>query len=476
MFIIPANSASAAGGFNVDNSCRFNSGSSDNLQKTPSGDGNKKTFTVSTWVKRSNISSHKNIWSAGQYQSTAMVQVFFESDDTIHVSQFNAGGGQQARLTTNRLFRDVSAWYHIVAVWDTAQSTNTNRLKLYVNGVQETSFSTSAYPDQNDNTGANTNNIPITIGNRHGSSLFFSGYQCECVLLDGTATAITDLGEFDEDSGIWKPIDVSGLTFGTNGYYLDFKDASNLGNDANGGTDFTENNLTAVDQSTDTCTTNFATMNPLDNFYAGGTFAEGNLQVTTRNTGYSYNTSTFGLATGKWYWEVKWSAQNTGSTNQVQIGIAKRVSASSTTWLGSVAYTYGYQGASGHVQNNDGNASGSVATTYSVGDIISVAMDLDNNKIHFAKNGTYTNSSNPATNSGGVTITAPDSTSEDSGFYFPAFGDGNNNLVETGQFNFGSPPYAISSGNQDADGFGNFEYAVPSGYFALNTKNLAEYG
>jgi len=476
MLIITANSASAAGGFNVDNSCRFNSGSSDNLQKTPSSDGNKKTFTVSTWVKRSNISSHKNIWSAGQYQSTAMVQVFFESDDTIHVSQFNAGGGQQARLTTNRLFRDVSAWYHIVAVWDTAQSTNTNRLKLYVNGVQETSFSTSAYPDQNDNTGANTNNIPITIGNRHGSSLFFSGYQCECVLLDGTATAITDLGEFDEDSGIWKPIDVSGLTFGTNGYYLDFKDASNLGNDANGGTDFTENNLTAVDQSTDTCTTNFATMNPLDNFYAGGTFAEGNLQVTTRNTGYSYNTSTFGLATGKWYWEVKWSAQNTGSTNQVQIGIAKRVSASSTTWLGSVAYTYGYQGASGHVQNNDGNASGSVATTYSVGDIISVAMDLDNNKIHFAKNGTYTNSSNPATNSGGVTITAPDSTSEDSGFYFPAFGDGNNNLVETGQFNFGSPPYAISSGNQDADGFGNFEYAVPSGYFALNTKNLAEYG
>ena len=474
--ILGANTLSS--GYDVANSCRFNSGSSDNLQKTPSGDGNKTTFSVSTWVKRSKLgAAHESIWSAGQYQSTAMVQVFFESDDTIHVSQFNAGGGQQARLTTNRLFRDVSAWYHILAVWDTTNGTEANRLKLYVNGVQETSFSTAAYPSQNDNTGANTTDIPITIGNRQGHSLFFNGYQCECVLLDGTAATPTSFGEFDEDSGMWKPIDVSGLTFGTNGYYLDFEASDNLGNDANGGTDFSENNLTAVDQSTDTCTNNFPTMNSLDNFYAAATFAEGNLQVTTGNSMYSYNTATFGVATGKWYWEGKWSAQNTGSTNQVIFGIAKRTVVSATVWLGSVAWTYGYQGSTGHVHVSDGNATNSTSTTYSVGDIISVALDLDNNKIHFAKNGTYTNSSDPAGNSGGVTITAADSTSEDSGFYFPAFGDGNANLIQTGQFNFGAgPPYAISSGNADADGHGNFEFAVPSGYFAICSKNLAEYG
>ena len=261
------------------------------------------------------------------------------------------------------------------------------------------------------------------------------------------------------------------------GFYLDFEDSSALGNDVSGNNnDYTPNNLAATDQSTDTCTNNFPTLNSLDNYYAGGTFAEGNLQVSTRNTGYSYNTATIGVATGKWYWEVKWSAQPTGTTNQVEIGIAKRTVQSTAVWLGSVAWTYGYEGNSGHVHVSNGNATESVSTTYSVGDIISVAMDLDNLKIHFAKNGTYTNSSDAAGNSGGVTITAPDSTSEDSGFYFPAFGDGNNNLVETGQFNFGSPPYSISSGNADGNGYGNFEYAVPSGYYALNTKNLSEFG
>ena len=471
MLIITANSASAAGGFNVDNSCRFNSGSSDNLQKTPSGDGNKKTFTVSTWVKRSNTGSHKNIWSAGQYQSTAMVQVFFESDDTIHVSQFNAGGGQQARLTTNRLFRDVSAWYHIVAVWDTAQSTNTNRLKLYVNGVQETSFSTSAYPDQNDNTGANTNNIPITIGNRHGSSLFFSGYQCECVLLDGTATAITDLGEFDEDSGVWKPIDVSGLTFGTNGYYLDFKDANNLGNDANGGTDFTENNLTAVDQSTDTCTNNFATLNSLNNYWSQATFSEGNSVYTSNNTGdyYGVSQSTIGVSKGKWYFEAK----NSTNTNQGILGITSRNKTSRSSWLGSTTQAYGYYSTGGTIRSNSQDTS--YGQSYGENDIIGIYMDLDNNKMYVSDNGALQNSGT------GHSITAAAST--DSGFYHLAVGDNSDN-TQVWQCNFGGTSgFAISSGNTDDNGYGNFEYSpnitgdsVAKKFYALCTKNLAEYG
>jgi len=487
-FIIPANTL-ATGGYDVDNSLRFNDGSSDNLSREPSSSSaaGRRKFTISAWVKRGNLTAEMGIFSGGaDSNASGFYTLMFDDADKLRVQYFEDAF---YNIMPNMLFRDTSAWYHIVVSNDTTNSTSANRTKIYVNGVQRAVVSasggTAEQPNSNFDYNVNDDSLQ-QVGARRNSggspAGYFDGYIAEFCMIDNQVLAADSFGEFD-DSGIWKPIKVSGLTFGTNGFYLEFKgagtsaNASGMGADTSGNTHhFTVGNLTAVDQSTDTCTNNFATMNPLDNFYAGGTFAEGNLQVTTRNTGYSYNTSTFGLATGKWYWEVKWSAQNTGSTNQVQIGIAKRVSASSTTWLGSVAYTYGYQGASGHVQNNDGNASGSVATTYSVGDIISVAMDLDNNKIHFAKNGTYTNSSNPATNSGGVTITAPDSTSEDSGFYFPAFGDGNNNLVETGQFNFGSPPYAISSGNQDADGFGNFEYAVPSGYFALNTKNLAEYG
>ena len=477
--IIPSNSI-VSGGFSVANSCRFNSGSSDNLQKTPSGDGNKTTFSVSTWVKRSKLTTaHESIWSAGQYQSTAMVQVFFESDDTIHVSQFNAGGGQQARLTTNRLFRDVSAWYHIVAVWDTTQGTDTNRLKLYVNGVQETSFSTAAYPSQNDNTGANTSSIPITIGNRHGNSLFFSGYQCECVLLDGTAAAITDLGEFDEDSGIWKPIDVSGLTFGTNGYYLDFEDSANLGNDANGGTDFTENNLTAIDQSTDTCTNNFATFNSLTpSLQSGGVvaYSEGNTKIVTAysNTNYlrypqAY--TTLGVTSGKWYAEFK-----IGAIGSASVGIAN------TGEFGSDGTTNPYAGyaASGAVYTNGGeyranNSSTGSQGTYTEDDIIGCALDMDNLAVYWHKNGTYINSGDPTSGSSKTGARAVLTPTTPGGFYvFTAGAD--NTGIATIEINLGSPSYAISSGNADARGHGNFEYAVPSGYFALCTKNLAEFG
>ena len=381
------------------------------------------------------------------------------------------------RITSSQVFRDPTAWYHIVLAVDTTQATNTDRVKLYVNGTQITSYaSTPTHPDQNQDLTWNTN-VAHAIGRYSSSGGHYDGYVTEYVLIDGTALDPTSFGEFDSSTNIWKPIDVSGLTFGTNGFYLDFENSSSLGADVSGnGNNFTVNNLTSVDQSTDTCTNNFATMNALDNYHADGAFSNGNLEVTSRNTGYTYNTSTFGVNTGKWYWEVKWSAQPTGSSNQVLIGIAKRPTTSSTIWLGSQLYTYGYQGSDGHVKNNNGNATGSSATTYSVGDIISVALDLDNNKLHFAKNGSWTNSSDPAGNSGGVTITAPDSTSGDSGFYFAAFGDGNDSLQETGQFNFGSPIHSISSGNSDANGYGNFEYSVPSGYYALNSKNLAEYG
>jgi len=473
--IIPANTL-ASGGYEVDNSLRFNDGSSDKLSRSSGTPSSRQKFTWSQWVKRSADTDYQVI--QGCYSDTSNYLLVSFNSDRIDVIDFESG--VNARKITTAKFVDFSAFYHIVVAVDTTQATANNRVKIYVNGVLQTAFDTNTAPSKDQN--LSTNESTYEIGSGEAGNYYFDGYLAECIYCDGQSLAADSFGEFD-DTGIWKPIKVSGLTFGDEGFYLEFKqvgtsaNASGIGADTSGNTHhFTVANLTAVDQSTDTCTNNFATMNPLDNFYAGGTFAEGNLQVTTRNAGYSYNTATFGVATGKWYWEVKWSAQNTGSTNQVVIGIAKRNVVSTTVWLGSVAWTFAYEGSSGHVKVSDGNATNSTSTTYSVGDIISVAMDLDNNKIHFAKNGTYTNSSDAAGNSGGVTITAADSTSGDSGFYFPAFGDGNNNLVQTGQFNFGSPPYAISSSNADGDGFGNFEYAVPSGYFALCTKNLAEYG
>jgi len=451
--ILPANSVT--GGYEVANSCRFDDGSSTQMNKTISS--TSTTWTFSCWIKLNPTGTNQYLASWDMGGGEALGIGIEASTNQLFI--YTTSTGQSPKLYDGKL-RDPSAWMNIVI------KNSSDTITSYINGTQaKTSI-----------TGTALASGTLRIGCYTGSNYFYDGYMSEVVLIDGTAYSADSFGEFDSDSNIWKPIDVSGLTFGSDGFYLDFEASGNLGNDANGGTDLTEVNLAATDQATDTCTNNFATMNPLDNFYAGGTFAEGNLQVTTRDTGYSYNTATFGVATGKWYWEVKWSAQNTGSTNQVVIGIAKRNVVSTTVWLGSVAWTFAYEGSSGHVKVSDGNATNSTSTTYSVGDIISVALDLDNNKIHFAKNGTYTNSSDAAGNSGGVTITAADSTSGDSGFYFPAFGDGNNNLVQTGQFNFGSPPYAISSGNADGNGYGNFEYAVPSGYYSLNSKNLAEHG
>ena len=477
--IIPANSA--VGGGIEGNSCRFNDGSSDYLNRTNvSSVTNNQKFTLSQWVKRGALGTTQRLYGMADNSPGTYAQEIYSIDaaNTITYQHRIAGSDVSYKSTTNMLFRDVGAWYHIVLAVDTTQGTDTNRVKIYVNGTQVSTtqggYPSTAYIPQNNPVWFNHASLVNQLGALAGNSTF-DGYMAEVVMIDGTQLAPTSFGQFNGDSGVWQPIDVSGLTFGNNGFYLDFEDSSALGNDAAGSNNWTTNNLTAIDQTTDSPTNNFATLNSIDNYYAGGTFSEGNLQVISVNTGYTYNTSTFGGATGKWYWEVKWSAQPTGSTNQVQIGIAKRVAASATTWLGSQAYTYGYQGSSGHVQVSDGNASGSVATTYAIGDIISVAMDLDNNKIHFAKNGTYTNSSDPAANSGGVTITAPDSTSGDSGFYFAAFGDGNNSLQETGQFNFGAgPPYAISSGNADGNGYGNFEYAPPSGFLSLCTANLSE--
>jgi len=476
VFIVGGNQ-SAAGGYEVANSCRFDDGSTDYLNRTFSSDTNRTTYTISVWIKRSKISDESFIIAADVSAGAGNTRDFirFESNDQL---RYTIGGGVAADIKTNRLFRDPSAWYHVVVAVDTTQATASNRVKMYINGVQETSFATSSYPSLN-HVGDFNDNILHRVGmDTNNTSNGWNGYMSEFVFIDGQQLDPTDLGEFD-DSGIWKPIDVSELTFGTNGFYFNFGNSAALGEDSSGnGNNFTVNNLTSIDQSTDTCTNNYPTMNPLDNYYAGSTFSEGNLRVVSTNSNRAWNRATFGLSQGKWYWEIKYVASggSTPSDKWNHIGISDRPPDSSTDILGESVYQYS-------VFEDDGKiyASSATGTTYgaafNTGAIIQIALDLDNNNCYWGVDGQWGNGSgswNQSTPSSAISIEDPTGILD--GVYFPAFGDGGVNVAKTWEANFGSPPFSISSGNSDGNGYGNFEYAVPSGYYAINSKNLAEYG
>jgi len=462
--IIPANSA-VGGGFDVANSLRFNSGSSDYLNRTFGTPTSSQTWTLSFWIKRCKIGSATEfVFNTDGGNEEDRLQ--FSSSDTLTWFEQNSGGGTVAELTTSQKFRDVSAWYHIVVARDSTQGTSSNRIKLYVNGSQVTALGTATYPSQNDSSRWNTA-VAHEIGARNGGT-FVNLYMSEVVFIDGQQLAPTSFGEFDEDSGIWKPIDVSGLTFGNNGFYLDFEDSSSLGNDSAGSNNWTVNNFTAIDQSTDTCTNNFATMNFLSGSFSNNTLTEGNLLITV-TSGWRWKPSTIAPSSGKWYAEFK---PTSGGNIYTVPGAVPQVSWDSIdgetigTGAGGENKSVGYSYDGNVYQGNSAVYSGS---SYTTNDIVGVAMDLDNFKIYFSKNGTWQNSGNPASGATGTGAVSLDSSLTDWSLSPSAAGSAM-------ACNYGSAPYAISSGNADGNGFGNFEYAVPSGYFALCSKNLAEYG
>ena len=471
--ILPGNvgSATAATGFNVANSCRFNPADSAYMHKTPDA-GNRRTFTFSCWVKRSLISSAQTLFWAGSSNDDYFA-MRFEANNKFSLFEAVSGATNWGINTEPRVFRDTSAWYHVVVAVDTTQGTAANRTKIYFNGIQETNLNTGdGYPAENRDTIFNTA-VPHQIGHDYVGQ-YFGGYIAEACFLEGSQNAPTDFGEFDEDSGIWKPIDVSGLTFGTNGFYLDFEDSANLGNDANGGTDLTEVNLAAIDQTTDTCTNNFCTWNPLDTFYSGNTYQEGNTQGTKPNDSVeSFGTSTFGMSSGKWYAEFK-VISFSGSNSTISFGIIDRPSVRNDMQISKYAYGIAYLN-NGYLQANDGATHNvNTETTFGAGDIIGVYIDIDNLEIYFAKNGTILNSGT------GLAIQPLSSTAN--GVYFFAF----DNFAAGGsvhQANWGNPAYT-GTDQADANGYGSFEYSPSAGtfdsaskdFYALNTKNLAEYG
>ena len=477
--IIPANSA-VGGGFEVANSCRFDFVSKDELDRTPSTNGSFVINTWSFWVKRKGVANdRRRLFSAYVSQSNNFM-LGFDGSDRLEVAYDT--GSFDFQIVTTRLFRDSSAWYNIVVTQDAGEDSSDDRIKIYVNGVRETSFAINNRPSLNE--GANVINATSAKqiigqkGDPPGSgSEFFEGYMAEAVHIDGTAYQADSFGEFDSDSGIWKPIEsVVDLTFGTNGFYLPFTNSGALGEDFSGkNNDLTVSNLTSIDQTTDTCTNNFATWNPILPMNSTTAIAEGNLKATTPSnyaSGASNSWfSTMGFSQGKWYAEFKPTTTPSGSCLfGIGFDLSNAQQGSTTSQYNFAYSTFGfaYQGTGG-VGNDTVGYTSTGYDSYTANDIIGIAVDVDNSKLYVSKNGTWQNSANPSSGTGGYTITADKE-------YFFAFADNAGAAVYVSEANFGNAPYAISSGNQDGNGYGNFEYAVPSGYYALNTKNLAEYG
>jgi hypothetical protein len=465
MIIIPANTLST-GAFQVDNSLRFEPNDNDHLERDPSSSGNRSTFTISFWMKLSQISTGTmfiiNSNTAGDDYFVIRME-----NHKIECLAYN-NGSKVLSFSSNALLRDPSAWYHVVTAIDTTQGTEANRFKMYLNGSQITSWATSDYPSQNATMQWNhTENHFIGCFTEGVSN--FRGYLAEIVNIDGSQLAASSFGEFNEDSPtIWQPVKVSGLTFGTNGFYLNVpgtgtaQNASGMGGDSSGnGHHFSSSGLAANSSVTDTPTNNFVTWNPVDSgrTYSGSIdLSEGNLKQSNAND--ASLISTIAVNSGKWYMEFKCEdADNTRTFGIIDIAELNGYVGHSSV---ASAISYGYKSSDGTLWIGTSEQASSVGTT-SAGDIVSMLIDLDSGTktIKWKKNDSDLSGTTQLTIS-------------HTGYYWGIICrcDG----AQVINANFGNPAYAISSGNTDANGYGNFEYAVPSGYYALCTKNLAEYG
>jgi len=460
--ILGANSVS--GGYEIDNSLRFNDGDTASLNDTQSA-GNRDTWTFSAWVKRGSLGTNQIIVISGT-ADTDYMSFSFVSNDKLNWHQYN-GSGYDVNELTNAVYRDSSAWYHIVLRVNTADSTAGDRVIVYVNGVRQSVDSSTQF-DQNEDTDFNNNNNTLDIGNDAQFNIgynAFDGYMADINFIDGTAKAPTDFGETD-DNGVWIPKEYEG-NYGTNGFYLQFKEtgtsanASGIGADTSGtGNHLGVTNLAATDVTTDTPTNNFCTLNPLGGINSSGkwTFSEGNTQIQqNNNNNWRATGSTMAVANGKWYWEIEFDA---GTMSHIFVGVHDSdVSLEGTNrWVTGSTLFYNHEG--GEIRQDGTNTTADYGVL-TAGDILGVALNMDDKQISFYDNGNAIVSNFALSSS----IT---------GFAMPTFIAYSSNVVY--KVNFGNPAFAISSGNADANGHGNFEYAPPSGYFALCSKNLGQFG
>jgi hypothetical protein len=450
MFAASKTNSASVGGYQISRSLRFNKDDGPYLNRTPASAGTRTTWTFSTWLKISSTGNELHIFDA--------VNDFFCIYGSGQLVLYDGSNAPNAEvLKTTQLFRDFSAWYHIVLVWDTTQATSSNRVKLYVNGSQVTAFAATTYPALNATLAFN-NNVQQRIGEYGGGgNFYFNGYMTEINFIDGTALTPSSFGETNAQTGVWQPKAFAG-TYGTNGFYLNFSDNSNttaatLGKDYSGnGNNWTPNNFSVTagagnDSLVDSPTSyggdggaggdvrgNYCTLNPL--FKAGGgtpAYTNGNLDMTAGGTGDSYFAGTTLLTAGKWYYEATITAVGTGGTT-ILIGACR---ASDSTTLGN----QGCYRSTSEIYNLDGTAQTSGAT-YATNDVIGVAIDIDAGTVKFYKNNTGQGATNSYTFTAGTALIVRGRS---------------DSANPAATFNFGQRPFA---------------YTAPSGFKALCTQNL----
>jgi len=434
------------------------------LSRTFGSAGNQQIFTFSAWVKFSDDDNLNYIFSTGADSENRLVLLRHNSatGSTLKVDGKTATT-QTIEVRTNRAFRDLSAFYHIVLSVDTTQATSSDRVKIYVNGEQETSFAQSTYPSQNYNTEVNKASAHY-IGKVNIGTTYYNGSMAHVHFIDGTAYDADTFGETDATTGIWKPKTAPSVTYGTNGFFLKFENSGAFGTDSSGNANnFTVNGT--MTQTIDTPSNVFATLNALQPI-SSISYSNGNLTFTNSATAHRMVNSTLAVSSGKYYAEVKVS---TLGGNYPQIGIIDTDKFDNDDYLGSADAGYAYV-SNGNKQYN--NSATSFGDTYTTGDIIGIAMDLDNHKLYFAKNGTWQNSGDPTSGATG-TGSAYDLVTNVSYTFGQSSNDGGTDPVYN--WNFGNGYFgttAVSSAQNPDDGIGIFEYSVPTGYKALCTKSI----
>ena len=426
--------------------------------------------TISLWFKRSRVGFGDTFIMDGYQDANNRFKLAFDSSDRLELYNTHSGS-YKYNVRTNRLFRDTAAFYHLLIRIDTTQASASDRVRVYVNGTEEESFNTYTDATQNDaNNVVNESGATISIGDYQGGSNGFGGLMTHFHFVDGTSYGPDTFGETDTTSGIWKPKTAPSVTYGNNGFFLKFENSGNMDLDSSG------NNLSfttsgTLTQNVDTPSNVFATLNDLQPNMVGVP-TNGNLTYANPSSGQRHIPSTLAVSSGKWYVEVKC---NVVGGDYPQVGIFDSgVAFDSATYIGSTANGYGLS-STGHIWNSNSQQV-NTGTTWTTGDILGVALDLTNDKIYWHKNGTYvsngTGTGNPSTGTNGYSITA------DKTWYFTNSSNGSGGSPSF-SFNFGSGYFGttqVSSSNADANGHGLMEYAVPTGFYTLNTKNIKEFG
>ena len=434
------------------------------LQKTNVSQTLNSKFTISVWVKRGELSSSgMNAICGSDSTGSHATQFFFDGPSLRFYDNFSS-----TDLVTTRKFRDTNAWYHIMAAVDTSQSTAADRVKIYVNGTQETSFATSNYPGQGDGMIININGYKFYVGTAEttGGSKFgyFDGCMSHFHFSDGQQLAPTVFGETDSTTGEWKIKTSPSFTLGNNGFTI-LKDGNTITDQSSNSNNFTLGAGTLTNTE-DNPSNIFAILNPL--LPSNPSLTNGNLSLLSGSASWLGTASTLGFSSGKFYYEVK----ITDVVNYTQLGVVDEsdVNGLASTYVGNKAKGWGYNAGTGEYYNNGTGTS--YGASYGNNDVIGIAIDADNNKLYFAKNGTWQNSGDPTS---GATGTGAISISHATGYdtWFPAVSC---NYIRA-NCNFGNGFFgstAITSEGTNASGIGKFEYDVPTGYTALSTKGLNE--